>query len=79
MPEDLIAKTILTIPDRVRYNNEEMYITSYACYNDDGIMVMAQDCPFCGKPHDDIPFAEDNKAYQIICPNTGVKIYAIYA
>lgn len=77
MMENLLAKTLLVNPDRIININDEISLSSEVMYNDKNEIVMHDVCPLCNIKHD-APFQYVDGMAQIVCPNTGVKIYAIY-
>jgi len=77
MSDDKLAKVLLATPNKIKKIDNELCLLSEAVYNDDGCMVMSDICPLCNVMHY-TPFKYINGGAQIVCPVTGVKIYAIY-
>ena len=64
---DKVAKSLLV----------DTSIKSCARYADGGI-ILADVCPACGEDHSSILLYELDRNIGLICPNTGVEVYAIY-
>lgn len=78
MTDNELAKALFAFPNKVRKIDGEFCLLSEACYNDDNEIIMHGVCPLCNIRHY-TPFQYVEGVAQIKCPNTGVKIYAIYA
>lgn len=77
MMDNELAKTLLAFPDRVRKIKDEFCLLSEVYCNSEGEIIMHDTCPLCNIKHD-TPFRYIEGTAQIKCPNTGVKIYAVY-
>lgn len=68
--ETIAAKTLL--------NGDKL--TSYATYDDSTYGIALYDkCPACGKKEGHYFNNKEDKGYVCICPDTGAKIFAVYA
>jgi len=75
--ENLLAKVLLINSNRIININNEICLSSEVMYSDNREIVMYDICPLCNIKHD-TPFQYIDGTARIKCPNTGVKIYAIY-